>query len=62
MKMIGEFKKIGSPETVVLSRTMTKPEDKNIQVARSPAEGVKKQSALGFKHLVISGGGKVNGS
>jgi len=62
MKITGELVKIGSPETVVVSRTLNEPNDPKIHVARSPAEAVTKLKTLGFTEIVISGGGLLNGS
>ncbi|MBI5065829.1 dihydrofolate reductase [Candidatus Woesearchaeota archaeon] len=61
MESVKEFKKIGNPFTVVVTKKAKKNEDKTFFV-KNPKEAIKLLKQKGFKTALIGGGGKVNAS
>ncbi len=64
MKEADEFKKIGNPFTVILSRKLSKifTANLNFTVAKSPKEAVELLKAKNFKEALVGGGSKLNAS
>src|SRR3989344_8153986 len=61
MKKANEFRKIGNPFTIVLTKDKLKP-DKNTIFVKSPKEAIVLLKKRGFKQALITGGGITNSS
>ena len=62
MKRIEEFKKIGSPFTIVLSHFPAGDTGANLAYAKSPLKAMEILKENRFTKVVVAGGGKLNAS